>query len=144
MIRLLDVNVLVALAWPNHVHHAAAHEWFGAIRDEGWATCSMTETGFVRVSSNPKALPDAVRPVEAIALLQRMRAVPGHQFWKDAVSIADDGTQLANRIVGHRQVADVHLVLLAQKHGGRLATFDRGIVALASGILPESVEHLAG
>ena len=27
MVYLLDVNVLIALAWPNHVHHAAAHTW---------------------------------------------------------------------------------------------------------------------
>ncbi len=144
MIRLLDVNVLVALAWPNHVHHAAAHDWFGSARAAGWATCSMTETGFVRVSSNARAIPDAFRPVEAITLLKRMRSVPGHQFWDDAVSLAEDDTGLAQRITGHRQIADVHLLLLARRHGGRLATFDRGIVELASTVLPESVEHLAG
>jgi predicted nucleic acid-binding protein len=30
VISLLDVNVLVAFAWPNHVHHAAAQHWFDA------------------------------------------------------------------------------------------------------------------
>ena len=30
---LLDVNVLIALAWPNHVHHAAARAWFEDRRD---------------------------------------------------------------------------------------------------------------
>lgn len=144
MIRLLDANVLVALAWPNHVHHVAAHEWFRAIREEGWATCSMTETGFVRVSSNPRATPDAFRPIESITLLQRMRSVPGHQLWDDGVSITNDVTGLVDRVVGHRQVTDAHLILLAREHDGRLATFDRGIVALASGILPERVEHLGG
>ena len=28
MIALPDVNVLVALAWPNHVHHEQARGWF--------------------------------------------------------------------------------------------------------------------
>lgn len=32
MIRLLDVNVLVALAWPNHVHHEAVQAWFTETR----------------------------------------------------------------------------------------------------------------
>ena len=31
---LLDTNVLLALAWPNHQHHAQAHAWFAA---HGWA-----------------------------------------------------------------------------------------------------------
>jgi predicted nucleic acid-binding protein len=30
MSSLLDVNVLLALAWPNHVHHAASRTWFAS------------------------------------------------------------------------------------------------------------------
>jgi predicted nucleic acid-binding protein len=33
MITLLDVNVLIALAWPNHVHHGIARNWFRKQRD---------------------------------------------------------------------------------------------------------------
>jgi uncharacterized protein len=29
-VALLDVNVLVALFDPDHVHHEAAHRWFAA------------------------------------------------------------------------------------------------------------------
>jgi len=42
--------VLIALAWPNHVHHERAQAWFSSSRDQGWATCPVTESGFVRVS----------------------------------------------------------------------------------------------
>ena len=56
MVGLFDVNVLVALAWPNHVHHARALDWFREHSPLGWATCSITETGFVRVSSNRAAV----------------------------------------------------------------------------------------
>ncbi|MGH9896422.1 MAG: type II toxin-antitoxin system VapC family toxin, partial [bacterium] len=52
MIGLLDFNVLVALAWPNHVHHQAAVKWFLTNQSGGWATSPLTESGFVRVSSN--------------------------------------------------------------------------------------------
>lgn len=52
MAALLDVNLLVALAWPNHVHHQAALGWFQRNQAAGWATCPLTESGFVRVSSN--------------------------------------------------------------------------------------------
>lgn len=80
MIALLDVNLLVALAWPKHVHHVPALRWFRAHRDDGWATCPLTQTGFVRVSSNRSALPDAKSPQEALQLLRRIVALPGHVF----------------------------------------------------------------
>jgi hypothetical protein len=31
-VSLLDVNVLLALAWPTHVYHLAAHRWFAENR----------------------------------------------------------------------------------------------------------------
>ncbi len=41
---LLDVNVLVALAWPNHVgHHAAREEFHAHAAETGWATTPITE-----------------------------------------------------------------------------------------------------
>jgi uncharacterized protein len=135
------VNVLVALAWPNHVHHAAALAWFRGIRDEGWATCPLTESGFVRVSCH-QGVPDARRPAEAIALLQRIRAVAGHVFWADEVSPADDPAGVFARLVGHRQVTDAHLLTLAHLRGGVLATFDRGIRDLAGDELVHAVELL--
>jgi uncharacterized protein len=128
---LLDVNVLVAIAWPNHVHHPIARDWFLASRSGAWATCPVTESGFVRVSSNPKALPAAVSPAEAIELLVRLRAQPGHTFWTDPVSLASSAHVPRSHLVSHKQVTDAHLLALAREHGGRIATFDRGFVALA-------------
>jgi hypothetical protein len=37
-VGLLDVNVLVALAWDSHVHHARTRAWFAANSSDGWAT----------------------------------------------------------------------------------------------------------
>jgi toxin-antitoxin system PIN domain toxin len=127
---LLDVNVLVALAWPNHVHHNLARRWFARNHSNGWATCSTTENGFVRISSNPGVVDEARDPVEAILLLQRLVAVDGYRFWKDDVSIARFPADDAERIRGHRQVTDAHLIALARGHGGRLATFDRKVTGL--------------
>ncbi len=43
-----------------------------------------------------------------------------------------------DRIVGCRQVTDAHLLAIALASGGRLATFDRGIVDLVpGGVAPE-------
>lgn len=53
MVHLLEVNVLVALFDPTHLHHEAAHHWFEQAREYGWATRPLTENGFLRVLSDP-------------------------------------------------------------------------------------------
>ena len=127
---LLDVNALVALAWDSHVQHAAMREWFAAEGSSGWATCPITESGFVRVSSNPKALPSAIGVGAARSVLAALRALDSHRFLVDDVSIlAPDVPEVA----GYRQVTDAHLLTLARRSGVRLVTFDAGIRALADG-----------
>lgn len=127
---LLDVNVLVALAWPNHIHHDLAQAWFGRNRRHGWATCPLTESGFVRVSSNPHVIPQARSPREAAQLLKRIVALRGHSFWPDDVSFTRSPQVGIERIVGYRQVTDAHLLALALRRGGRLATLDAGVRSL--------------
>jgi toxin-antitoxin system PIN domain toxin len=124
---LLDINVLVALFNPDHIHHDVAHDWFSEHSADGWATCPITENGFLRVLSNPKAVANAERPSVLAALLARFRASRDHVFWPDAVSLCDQ--KLFNRsfLVGPRQLTDVYLVGLAKMMGGTLATFDRTI-----------------
>jgi predicted nucleic acid-binding protein len=95
----------------------------------------LTQTGFVRVSSNDHVLPDARTPAEALALLEKIILVPGHVFWSDDISICSSKFVARKRLVGYRQVADAHLLALALSREGRLATFDRGVLE----IVPVSV-----
>ena len=127
---LLDVNALVALAWDSHIHHARIRQWFAANARQGWETCPITESGFVRVSTNPKVLPSPIGVLDAQHVLAAMRAADGHRFLSDDVSLVDDDVP---PIVGHRQVTDAHLVTLARRRGVRLVTFDAAITTLAQG-----------
>lgn len=136
MIGLLDVNVLVALAWPQHIHHRNALAWFRRHQASGWATCPITESGFVRVSSNRKIIPEGRSPQEAIALLQRIVELPYHHFWKDDISMARSPWVSRNHLMGYRQVTDAHLLALARRHSGHLVTLDEGIREL----LPSTVQ----
>jgi toxin-antitoxin system PIN domain toxin len=129
-LALLDVNALVALAWDSHVHHVRIRDWFGASAAAGWATCPLTESGFVRVSSNPKVLPSPIGVDAARGVLAALRALDGHRFLPDDVSLADVDVP---RILGHRQVTDAHLLTLARRRGMRLVTFDAGLMSLAGG-----------
>ena len=124
------MNALVALAWDSHVHHATIRAWFAANRSHGWATCPVTESGFVQVSSNPKVLPSPIGIDAARAVLTALRAAEGHRFLSDDVSLCDADVP---NIEGHRQVTDAHLLTLARRRGVRLVTFDAGILALARG-----------
>jgi toxin-antitoxin system PIN domain toxin len=126
--RLLDVNLLLALAWPPHAHHNQAHEWFRRRRRGGFATCPLTQLGFVRLSSNPRFTKEAVPPAAAVALLTRITELKEHVFWPDSLGC---GQAFANAplIVGHQQFTDFYLAALAQANGGIFATFDRSVPA---------------
>jgi toxin-antitoxin system PIN domain toxin len=126
-VALLDVNVLVALFDGAHTHHEVAHEWFAAQRELGWATCPLTENGFVRVLSNPAYPGRGTTLRDAIARLSAFRASGRHSFWPDEVSLCEDGLFDPTHIAGNRQLTDVYLLGLSVHHGGRLATFDSRI-----------------
>lgn len=137
---LLDVNLLIALAWPSHVHYRVAQKWFAKKRSAGFRTCPLTQIGFIRVSSNPKFTPDAVSPQDALALLERVTTLPEHKFWPADLAIADAIAKL-DPIVGHRQITDAYLLALARSRHGILATLARGALALA-GEKQQNVELL--
>ena len=127
LICLLDVNVLVALFDPGHLHHEAAHEWFAAVRAEGWATSPTTENGFVRVVSNPAYPGRRTTVADAVARLRQFAASGHHTQWPDDVSVLQEQVLEASHLAGHREVTDAYLLALVVRRGGTLATFDRSV-----------------
>jgi toxin-antitoxin system PIN domain toxin len=145
LVGLLDVNVLVALAWPTHIHHDRAHDWFAQKVTESWATCPATQAGFVRITSNPSFSPRATTPREALAQLEGMLARRGHVFWPDDRPFAGSKLIATERLVGHRQITDAHLLAIALRHGGILVTFDNGVLSIVPrSISPEKAVHVIG
>ena len=138
MTGLLDVNVLVALFDPSHLHHELAHEWFGQKGGAGWASCPITENGFVRVISNPKYGGRRTTTGDAIHRLLVFRQAGGHAFWPDDSSILDPALFDASQLSGHGQLTDAYLLGLAVRNDGQLVTFDRRIPTEAVvGALPD-------
>lgn len=124
---MLDVNVLIALAWPNHLHHRAAHAWYAANKVNGWATCLLTQAGFVRVSSNRRVLPGAKTPAEAFQALAAMTRLPEHVFLSGDFDLSQTPYVYRDRILGYQQVSDAVLLAIALSANARVATFDRGM-----------------
>jgi hypothetical protein len=143
-IALLDVNVLVALFDPDHVHHDVAHDWFADAGRSGWATSPVTEAGFIRVLSNPAYRGTVARAADLAGRLRRFCASGGHVFWADELSLLDASRFDLSRVAGHRQVTDIYLLGLAHERGGCLATFDRAIpIRAVKGATPADLEVIA-
>jgi hypothetical protein len=130
---LLDVNALLALIWPEHQFHPQMSSWFRQHARQGWATCPITQMGFVRIVSSASFTKNAPKIGDALRLLHLNLAQPNHEFWPDDVTVPQSLDRLGISLQGHRQITDAYLLGLAIHHKGRLATFDRSIAAL----LPE-------
>ncbi|MEZ5085771.1 MAG: TA system VapC family ribonuclease toxin [Tessaracoccus sp.] len=121
---LLDVNVLLALTWSQHVHHGVAHERFSAL--SSWSTCAVTEAGLLRLLLTEQVVGRKVSGSEALGQLQAIRRVAGWSFLDDGASLAAASIDM-RVLMGRRQVTDLQLVNLAAAHRTQLATFDAGI-----------------
>lgn len=129
---LLDVNVLIALAFPHHASHVAAHAWFRQEPNRQWATCPLTQAGFVRIASRLLAgVTDG--PRKALAALETDCRTSSHQYWPVDIDLRDLSDSQRSRLTGPNQIADMQLLLVAHRHRGQLATFDAGLKELAAG-----------
>ena len=126
MRALFDVNILVAILDPDHIHHWRAHDWWKANQSSGWASCPLTENGAARIMSLP-TYKNPITTASAVDLIAKQIARTDHEFWADDFSLCDPTVFDAARILGPLQITDVYLLALAVKHGGRLATLDRRI-----------------
>ena len=134
---LLDINVLIALAWPNHVHHGEAMEWFLEKAVDAFRTCPITQTGFIRISSNPAFTANAATPAEALDLLQRVTELPGHGFWAGRPAGSRGGSSAG--LVGESSPGHGWISGGSGQRRTTVVQLDRGISALAKHC-PERLE----
>lgn len=139
MRSLLDINVLLALLDTDHVDHERAYAWLDDQASPGWASCPLTENGFVRIISQP-GYPNPVTSSAAISTLRDSADSGDHQFWPDSLSVLDPGVVLADRLLGPRQLTDAYLLALSVANDGRFITFDRRITVDA--VVGADPEHL--
>ena len=121
---LLDINILIALADPDHEHHGKAESFFLANHHRGWATCPITENGFVRIVSHPGYPNGPGSSDAACAILKQLCANEGHRFWPDDLSLRS-----APALPVSKHLTDHYLLSLAMHRQGKLVTLDRHIQA---------------
>lgn len=127
--HLLDVNAVIALIDPVHVHHERAHRWFASREPAPWHTSPTVQNGVVRVISNPRYPNSQPAPV-VLASLSSLAAHRDHIFLPDSVSLLD-GSVHTDRLLASSQVTDTYLLHLAASNDAQLATFDTRIVTSA-------------
>lgn len=136
---LLDVNALIALVDPRHLHHDAVHAWFGVGRD--WATCPVVENAFVRIISSPTYPSIVGTPADITGHLRRVVTHPNHTHISDDVRLSDETLFDARYITTPKMITDTYLLGLAYRHGLRLATLDRRMrTAAIVGAAPNLIE----
>ena len=123
---LLDVSVLVAWGWSDHVAHGPTVRWIATVRARKPArllTSAIPELGFVRVSVRRTRGRVTVR--EACRTLAEMLSALGacHGFLPDDRPAGE----FPEWCRGAARTTDAHLLALAEAHGARLATLDTGI-----------------
>jgi toxin-antitoxin system PIN domain toxin len=114
MNHLLDVNFLLACAWQTHQRHAAANAWLG--KQQTFATCPISQLGFLRVSMSPAFRADFS---DALVALDGVLSQRGTTFIPDDLPAADIAP-----VTGYADTTDAYLVALAKAHGLKLATLD--------------------
>lgn len=124
---LLDVNILVAWGWVDHVDHARAAAWIAAMkakRGVTLATSAIPELGFVRVSI--QRTEGLLSIAEAANTLTGMLGTLGrkHIFLPDTQSSAGQWPIWCSTASG---TTDAHLIALSGSHGLLLATLDERI-----------------
>jgi len=133
--QLPDVNVLLALLWPRHEGHAAAHSWFAKSGRQAWATNPLTQLGVLRLLTNLAVTQGAVSATTALEVLRETTSHAGHEFWPLNREAQAALKPVAAGIKGHQQWTDALLVCHAMERHGVLVTFDSGVMELASGEL---------
>ena len=125
---LLDVNVLIALTQPEHVHFKTVTNWFDTPGLD-WGVCAFSEAGFLRLSSNPSL--GALTIDDASTILATLAQHPGYRYWPVSVPWMSLVEPFADRVLGHQQIADAFLLGLAVREKGVLVTLDKGIRYMA-------------
>ena len=141
MRSLYDVNFLIAFLDKNHKFHDAVSSWFTDNVEQGWASCPLTQNGYLRIRSQPD-YPHPVSLAQACEQLLAATSTEHHHFITDDISLLDDTLVRFRVLSSYRQLTDVYLLALAVKHDARLVTLDTRIPLRA--VHGANEGHLAG
>ena len=133
MTFLPDVNLWLALTFESHIHHLAAKAWFDDLSVDPCVFCRMTQQGFLRLATNPKAFgTEAITLTEAWQAFDTLMADPRVSFTVEPPGIEAFWRDYTfHRTFSPKVWNDGFLAAFARAADYRLVTFDQGFVQFA-------------
>lgn len=127
-----DVNVWMALAVENHIHHKIARDWWEADHSESIGFCRFTQMGLLRLlttalamGGNPLTNKEAWEVYDAFQEDPRVRTFPElppiDDLFRKLTSLDQSSPKL---------LADCYLAAYADSVGATLITFDKAFANL--------------
>ena len=124
MIYLIDANVLVALHNDTGDDFPRAHQWFSSLGKDKFATCAITQGGFLRTHLIYFPTDGVTAAFEKIRQLTHL---PHHVWWGDDLSYVQVDPK---HLQGRKQITDAWLAQLCRVKKGKIVTFDKGLSIL--------------
>lgn len=128
---LLDINILLGVVWKEQEAHKTVFPWFQSTGRRRFATCGITQSGFVRLCANAKIAPKPMTMSEALEALGAFTGMPGHSFWNISHGIREAIDPFIHKVFGPMQLTNAYLLGLALANDGILVTRDRAVSQLA-------------
>ncbi len=123
---ILDINVWLALADQNHIHHPPAARYWEGVADAPVAFSRITMMGFLRLSTQPRVLSRTLTKSEAWDIYHDFMALPNLQFLPEPANLDSHFQKLTTTgsSLPHRLWTDAYLAAFAIASGCRLVSFD--------------------
>jgi uncharacterized protein len=122
---LPDINVWLALADENHIHHERAQTYWRTEAFTKIAFCRISMMGFLRLVTRPGVLSSSLSIEEAWDIYHRYRSCDGIVFLPES-DTAELTFELLTRSVNFtpRLWTDAYLAAFAIASGSRIVSFD--------------------
>jgi len=124
---LPDVNIWLALAFESHAHHPEAKAWLAGMDAGPIYFCRLTQQGFLRIASNPKAFgAEAVTLQQAWELYDAFVGDGRIAFLDEPANLETYWRQLTGKSDSSSKVwSDAYLAAFAIAASLNVVTFDR-------------------
>ncbi len=134
---LLDVNVIIASVFADHVMHQPARRFVESL--DRFYTTPTVQGGFLRFATRPLRnergglQQPRLTMAEALAKLREFTEAEGHIFVSDDVPFTD--LELRS-MQGHRQWTDAYLLQIARKNNLTLASLESRMATIDNPATP--------